>query len=71
MWSGLGAEVSETNAPVLNATLKRALEPSNTEALARVVMAALSAQGVATTLERALDYNVLPGVSNDKGDGDE
>jgi multimeric flavodoxin WrbA len=59
------------NALVLNATLKRAPEPSNTEALARVVMAALSAQGVTATLERVVDYNVLPGVTNDEGEGDE
>jgi len=59
------------NALVLNATLKRAPEPSNTEALARVVMAALGAQGVTATLERVLDYNVLPGVTNDEGEGDE
>lgn len=59
------------NALILNATLKRAPEPSNTEALARVVMAALSTQGVTATLERVLDYNVLPGVTNDEGEGDE
>ena len=59
------------NALILNATLKRAPEPSNTEALARVVMAALSAQGVTVMLERVLDYNVLPGVTNDEGEGDE
>jgi multimeric flavodoxin WrbA len=56
---------------VLNNTLKRAPEPSNTEALARVVTGALETQGVSTELLRVLDYNVLPGVSSDEGDGDE
>ena len=56
---------------VLNSTLKRSPEPSNTEALARVVMNALEQQGVQTELLRVLDYNVLPGVSSDEGDGDE
>ncbi len=56
---------------VLNATLKRSPETSNTEALARVVMDALGKHGVEVTLERVLDYNVLPGVTNDEGDGDE
>jgi len=59
------------NALVLNATLKRAPEPSNTAALAQTVMAALAEYGVTVTLERILDYNVMPGVSTDEGDGDE
>lgn len=58
-------------APVLNTTLKRSPETSNTEALARVVMDALGKHGVEVTLERVLDYNVLPDVTNDEGDGDE
>lgn len=56
---------------ILNSTLKRSPETSNTEALARVVMSALEQQGVQTELLRVLDYNVLPGVSSDEGDGDE
>ena len=56
---------------VLNATLKRSPATSNTEALARVVMDALGKHGVEVTLERVLDYNVLPGVTNDEGDSDE
>lgn len=56
---------------ILNSTLKRAPEPSNTEALARVVINALEQQGVQTELLRVLDYNVLPGVSSDEGNGDE
>ena len=56
---------------VLNSTLKRSPETSNTEALARVVIDALETQGVETELVRVLDYNVLPGVTNDEGDGDE
>ncbi len=56
---------------ILNATLKRAPETSNTEALARVVMSALETQGIETEMLRVLDYNVMPGVSNDEGEGDE
>lgn len=56
---------------VLTSTLKRSPEPSNTEALARVVMHALEQQGVQTELLRVLDYKVLPSVSSDEGDGDE
>ncbi|KYC38843.1 NADPH-dependent FMN reductase [Scytonema hofmannii PCC 7110] len=56
---------------VLNCTLKPSPQESNTEALARVMIAALKKYGVDTELIRVLDYNVKPGVSSDEGDGDE
>ena len=56
---------------VLNCTLKRTPAPSNTEALARVVMDALAERGVAVDLARVVDFDVHPGVSSDEGDGDE
>lgn len=56
---------------VLNCTLKPSPQKSNTEALARVVMAALAKLGVESELVRIVDYNVRPGVSSDEGDGDE
>ena len=58
------------NAVVLNCTLKRSPETSNTEALARVVTNALEREGVATEWVRVVDHNVLPGVSSNEGDGD-
>jgi multimeric flavodoxin WrbA len=56
---------------VLNCTLKPSPEPSNTEALARVVMEALEKQDVETELVRVADHDVRPGITNDEGDGDE
>jgi multimeric flavodoxin WrbA len=59
------------HALVLNCTLKASPEPSNTEALARVLMDALQAHGVTSDLMRVVDHRVYPGVSSDQGDGDE
>ena len=55
---------------VLNCTLKPSPAESNTEALARVVMEALSEHGAELELVRVVDYDVRPGVTNDEGDGD-
>jgi multimeric flavodoxin WrbA len=56
---------------LLNCTLKRSPEASNTEALAGVLRLALEAGGVACEEIRVVDFNVLPGVSSDEGEGDE
>ncbi|WP_406726389.1 flavodoxin family protein [Streptomyces sp. GD-15H] len=56
---------------VLNCTLKRSPEPSNTEALASVVAERLSEQNVQVTSVRAVDLDIAPGVVTDAGDGDE
>jgi multimeric flavodoxin WrbA len=56
---------------VLNCTLKPSPAPSNTEALAKVVIEALQGHGVQTELLRVADYDVRPGVSSDEGDGDQ
>jgi multimeric flavodoxin WrbA len=56
---------------VLNCTLKLSPEPSNTEALARVLMKQLEAESVETELLRMTDFNIKPGVKTDMGDGDE
>jgi hypothetical protein len=45
---------------VLNCTLKPSPAPSNTEALAEVVIKALEGQGVTTELVRVADYEVRP-----------
>lgn len=55
---------------VLNCTLKRSPEASNTEALARVLMNQLEADGVATELIRLVDLDIKPGVTSDEGQGD-
>jgi multimeric flavodoxin WrbA len=56
---------------VVNCTLKRSPEPSNTEALASVVAERLSEQNVQVTSVRAVDLAIAPGVVTDAGDGDE
>jgi multimeric flavodoxin WrbA len=56
---------------VLNCTLKRSPAPSNTEALARVLSDALEERGVTCEMIRAVDQNLLPGVSSDEGEGDD
>ncbi|HEY0639972.1 MAG TPA: flavodoxin family protein [Pseudonocardiaceae bacterium] len=57
-------------AVVLNCTLKKSPEPSNTEALTSVVIEALEAHGVRTEVFRLVDLDVRPGVVTDAGDGD-
>ena len=59
------------HALVLNCTLKRSPEASNTEALAGVLRVALEAGGVACEMLRVVDHDVLPGVSSDEGEGDD
>ncbi|WP_167387967.1 flavodoxin family protein [Streptomyces recifensis] len=56
---------------VINCTLKPSPEPSNTEALAGIVVAALKGYGVEVDLVRAVDLNIAPGVETDMGNGDE
>lgn len=56
---------------VLNCTLKRSPEESNTEKLSRVVMEALEEHGAETELVRLVDLDIKPGVTTDEGDGDE
>jgi multimeric flavodoxin WrbA len=55
----------------LNCTLKASPETSNTEALAAVVLEALSDEGVETEIVRVVDHDVRPGVTSDEGDGDQ
>lgn len=56
---------------VLNCTLKASPETSNTEALARVVMAEWAKDGIQAELLRLADLHIRPGVSSDEGEGDE
>src|ERR1700760_1797998 len=59
------------NATIINCTLKRSPETSNTEVLARVVIEAREAGGATCELIRAVDLNLLPGVATDEGEGDD
>ncbi|MGW1133341.1 flavodoxin family protein [Streptomyces griseoluteus] len=56
---------------VINCTHKPSPEPSNTEALAGIVVAALKGYGVEVDVVRAVDLNIAPGVATDMGNGDE
>lgn len=58
-------------AVVLNCTLKPSPQPSNTGALARVVVEALEGHGVEVTTIRLADHHIPPGVESDLGEGDE
>jgi multimeric flavodoxin WrbA len=62
--------VTDMRALIINCTLKPSPEPSNTEALARVVAAALAGHDVTVDWVRAVDENIKPGVVSDAGDGD-
>lgn len=56
---------------IVNCTLKPSPEASNTEALARVLMAQLEKDGASCELVRAVDLDLKPGVKTDQGEGDE
>ncbi len=53
---------------ILNCSLKKSSEPSNTQALADFVAAGLTEHGVAVESLRVADYSVLPGVATDLGE---
>src|ERR671914_389939 len=55
----------------LNCTLKRSPEVSNTEALARKVIAWLDTMEVDSEIIRIVDYRVPTGVTSNEGEGDE
>ncbi len=56
----------------LNGTLKPSPEESNTEALTRVVLGALEADGVECETVRLADHDIAPGVASEAvRDGDE
>src|SRR5688500_19054730 len=56
---------------VINCTLKPSPAPSNTQALADVVVDYLRGQGVEVETIRAVDHDIRPGVEDDMGDGDQ
>lgn len=57
----------------LNCTLKRSPDTSNTEALCNLLIERLRVHepDIETEIVRVADYNVLPGIENDEGEGDE
>jgi multimeric flavodoxin WrbA len=60
------------HATCLVCTLKRSPEPSNSEALAEVVLAALRDEGVTTDVVRLADHRIDPGVVSEAvAEGDE
>jgi len=61
----------ELNALVLNCTLKKSPEVSNTEALVVMVTAHFDELGVAHETLRPVDYQIPFGVESDLGEGDE
>jgi multimeric flavodoxin WrbA len=64
----IGADVK---ALIVNCTLKKSPEPSNTEALATVVAERLAEHAVKVTHVRAVDLDIAPGVVTDAGGADE
>ncbi|MFG3265458.1 flavodoxin family protein [Streptomyces bobili] len=50
---------------VINCTLKRSPDPSNTDALARVVVDRLEKDGVRVEVLRAVDLDIEPGVTSE------
>ena len=58
-------------AVVLNCSLKKGAETSNTQQLADVVIEALRGFGVDSEVFRLADLSVPPGVETDLGDGDD
>jgi multimeric flavodoxin WrbA len=56
---------------ILNCTLKKSPDRSNSGLLAGEGISGLEERGVECETLRLVDLNVLPGVSSDEGDGDE
>jgi multimeric flavodoxin WrbA len=57
-------------AVILNCTLKKSPEPSNTERLAGVVATRLLEKSASVETFRVVDHHIPPGVLTDLGDGD-
>lgn len=63
--------VMALKAVALNGTLKSSGgEPSSTDRMLALIAAGMQGYGVETTLFRLADYNILPGVTSDEGEGD-
>lgn len=64
---------AQLSAFALNCSLKSSDsgEKSSSEKMINDLLEALSKHGVAGSMERAADFNIVPGVSSDEGEGDE
>lgn len=56
---------------IVNCTLKKSPSDSNTHAVAQILADELGSRGVKCEFVRAVDFDILPGVSSDEGEGDE
>ena len=56
---------------IINCTLKKSPETSNTEVLINKGITILNQLGAKSEVVRAVDHNILPGVSSDEGNGDD
>src|ERR1700694_5431643 len=59
------------NALLLNCTLKKSPQESNTQALMDIVIGHLESLDVSCETVRVVDYNVPFGVTSDEGEGDQ
>jgi multimeric flavodoxin WrbA len=64
-------ERPDLRALAINCTLKASPAPSSTDRMLGLLADALEDHGVDTTTIRAVDLDLLPGVSSDEGPGDE
>lgn len=55
----------------LNCTLKAGPKSSSTQKLLDQILQALENHGVTCSSDRAVDYDIRPGVSHDEGEGDQ
>lgn len=55
----------------LNCSLKPTPAPSSTDRMCALLAEALAEHDVRLKIQRAVDHDILPGVSSDEGDGDE
>ncbi|MBA2625880.1 MAG: flavodoxin family protein, partial [Acidimicrobiia bacterium] len=58
-------DFSGLRALVVNCTLKKSPEPSNTQGLADLAIGIMEAQGVGVEVVRAVDHHLAPGVQPD------
>jgi multimeric flavodoxin WrbA len=59
------------HALIINCTLKKSPEPSNTEALIKKALREFRRHDVAVEVIRLVDFTIAPGTSSDQGHGDQ
>jgi multimeric flavodoxin WrbA len=63
--------MGKMKALLINCTLKRSPETSNTQALINKAVRILQKENADTEVLRLVDYDIKPGTSTNEGDGDE